>query len=89
MTDEQRVEYMAKLLGGYTQEQLQVAFNQVVNPDDWRAPICARVPLDKFNGPLIKFAIEFYTATMPTFVACGDKILVTADGYRKGPAGDH
>lgn len=93
MTDQQRADFAAKLLGGYTHEQLTAAFDTVCDPKDWRAPIRGQVPLAEFNGPLLTKAIVFFTSTEPRFVTVdapsGTVVLVIADGYRQGPAGDH
>ena len=88
MTENQTQQFMKTIMGGYTEEQLQDAFNKVKNPDDWKAPIKATVEVE---GPeeveLICFAVNFYTATPCD--ACDEpdgKATFTAPGYRRGPA---
>lgn len=76
--------------------RLRAAFDAVADRADWRAPInvLVMVPADvlaEFRA-LISEAVEFYTATEPTFHAWdrhGDQVEVRvgAVGYRNGPAG--
>lgn len=91
---------MAKTYTGYTQEQLENAFKLVQNKEHWKNPINAYCTTDEAKP--VAAAITYFTATIPTFnficildeddgrFKAGDSILkVRADGYRKGPAGDH
>ena len=74
----------------YTQAALQKAFNSIANPSDWRAPICAKLPVTPTDFELVRQAIMHFTATTPMFKAVGDgrhQIQVNAIGYRQGPAG--
>jgi hypothetical protein len=83
-------EYVNTTFRGHTWAELDAAFKKVKNPDDWKAPICALVSADDLT--VVCAAIEFYTATKPkVFVVDLDceEFLVTAAGYRLGPAGDH
>jgi hypothetical protein len=72
----------------FTQDQLESAFAKVRNPRDWRAPISAIVAAEDLTVCFL--AIEYFTATRATVEHLyADKYRLTADGYRKGPAGDH
>jgi hypothetical protein len=65
------------------------AFSQVQDPDDWKAPIDTVVDARQ-DLELVRQAIVYFTATVPTFSDAGDgQVRVQADGYRMGPAGDH
>lgn len=48
--------------------------------------------LDTFRALLAR-AVEYFTATVPAFTEVvgerGVSLRVEADGYRRGPAGDH
>ena len=74
---------------GYTQAQLSDAFDAVANPHDWKAPICVAVPGEHVS--IVVAAIQFYTATEPTIELCisNMRYVITSEGYRNGPAGDH
>jgi len=82
---------------GFTVEELKRAFEHVEDYDDWRNPIDAWVTEAMFL--VTSAAVEFYTGTKLRIVdkavlkrANGDGLStyrVQADGYRKGPAGDH
>ncbi len=77
-----------KVSGGYTREILQDIFTAIQNPKDWKAPIIAEIAPSLEDKVL--HAITFFTATTPTFTVLESGYLkVEADGYRKGPAGDH
>ncbi len=76
---------------------LRTAFELVENPCDWRAPIAKFVTIETLGhaGVTIedvKEAVAFYTATEATvefspFAKAGAGYVVTAKGYRAGPAG--
>lgn len=74
---------------GFTLDELAVTFMRLHDPKDWRAPIADWVP-----GELVMVAvaaIEYYAAT-PVTVTLNTttmQYLLTAIGYRQGPAGDH
>ena len=82
--------------GGFEEADIRAAFEKVADPNDWKGPIEAIIRGEEI--PLVAAAIEFFTAT-PATVAVGNMNLseglgfipyvVTADGYRAGPAGDH
>lgn len=68
-----------------TQKELDRLFGLVCDPNDWKAPINALIDPDDEDG--VEEAIIHFTATIPDFVPEGDKVRVTAEGYRMGPAG--
>ena len=99
MTENQTQEFLKTIMGGYTEEQLQAAFNKVKNPDDWKAAIDT-VVVDETDEELecIKFAVQFYTSTeceltelefekAPEGCDVQRATKVKAVGYRMGPAG--
>jgi len=83
---------------GFSRGELKQAFDNVSDPEDWRAEIDAVV-----LGPQIDVtiaAIDFFTATKPqvslnieddrkTGLLGGQGFRVQCEGYRLGPAGDH
>ena len=74
---------------GYTEEELSKAFDAVANSDDWKDEIAAVMPGEAVT--LVVAAIEFYTATTPKISLNVNtmRYVVTSEGYRRGPAGDH
>lgn len=70
----------------FSREELQTTFDLVCDQDDWRAPIETIVP-SQVDFARVIHAIEFFTATTPTFTPCSGGVRVTAKGYRAGPAG--
>jgi hypothetical protein len=96
-TQQEAIEEML-VLDGYSLEELQDAFDEVCNDNDWKGPIDAQV-IDKTDEELerIKFAVQFFTATKCQIVdmtgveeACDNITRVTkvmAAGYRNGSAG--
>lgn len=78
-----------KISFGYSVAVLEAAFEKVSDPEDWKAPIAASVPGELVS--VVTAAIKFYTATVPT-VSLDTRTmeyLITSEGYRMGPAGDH
>ena len=74
---------------GYTVADLRTVFDAVCDPHDWKGPIAAVCP-----GELVLMtvaAIDFMTATIPqvTLNTTTMQYLITSEGYRQGPAGDH
>jgi hypothetical protein len=70
---------------GFSEQQLQAAFNAVKDRRDWKAPIMATIT--RQHVELVYRAIVFYTATEPTFThLSGEVYRVEAMGYRNGPA---
>jgi hypothetical protein len=73
---------------GYTIAELRVAFERVQDSQHWKNAIRAFCRAEQKE--ITRVAIEFYTATTPTFThASTGWLLVIADGYRRGPAGDN
>jgi hypothetical protein len=75
-------------LTGFTHTQLTEAFERVRNPNDWKAPIFAEIPSTERR--VVQKAIYWFTATVPVFAAVprdAQRLMVTATGYRLGPAG--
>ncbi len=76
---------------GYKVAEIRRAFEALCDPQDWKAPICAWIPHQLFG--LAAVAVEFFTCTELKVVGGPEpltgRILVQADGYRMGPAGDH
>jgi len=74
---------------GYLHSELEAAFNQVRNPDDWKAEIYATMPGEAVN--IAVAAIRFYTATDPEVRLDLNTMTyhVYSIGYRNGPAGDY
>jgi hypothetical protein len=71
---------------GYRQEQLAAAFDRIRNARDWKAPIRAVIPAAE--RPVVEQAVRWFTETAPVFapIQGGDRLEVTAPGYRLGPA---
>ena len=67
-------------------------FDSLADDNDWRGPIDVIVSLEALEAmgglDLIRSAVEFYTATRPTFEydLPGDSVHIRAKGYRAGPA---
>jgi len=76
---------------GYKVSDIRKTFNALCDPNDWRRPIDAWIPHQLFG--IAAAAVEFFTCTELKVVGgpqpLTGKILVHADGYRMGPAGDH
>jgi hypothetical protein len=72
---------------GYTQDQLETAFNAVKNKDQWKGPIEAKVTANELA--LAYWSIVFYTATNPEVSYDEDtgEFHITSEGYWLGPAG--
>ena len=82
------VAYNPERMTGYRMEQLAAAFDRVRHPRDWKAPICAVIPVTE--RPVVEMAVRWFTETVPDFVAAPDavdRLVVSAPGYRLGPAG--
>lgn len=76
----------------YSREQLKEAFDKVCDKTDWKRPIDSVCRSQ--DVPIVADAIQYFTATEAHFdylgVVNGNHMLkVRADGYRRGPAGDH
>jgi hypothetical protein len=73
---------------GYTQDELQAAFDKVKPDSHWKDPINATIRAS--DRDVVEAAIIHFTATEPKFTVEGAYTLrVRAAGYRAGPAGDH
>lgn len=72
---------------------LRAAFDAICNPDDWKAPIVAKVRDDTMLLGLYLESIRFMTATEPDIYITGDTddghkyLTIVSEGYRNGPAG--
>ena len=78
---------------GFTRQALLDAFDVVRDSADWRAPINEEIVIEA-SEDIVRYraAVEFFTATTPTFtpLADGQNVYrVEATGYRMGPAGDN
>lgn len=74
---------------GYPLEQLASAFDRVMNPRDWQAPIRAVIPA--VERDVVEKAVYWFTETVPAFEAAdvaSNRLLVTAPGYRLGRGRD-
>jgi hypothetical protein len=72
----------------FSREELSAAFSKVQNPNHWKDSIYSII--DAKDKEVVARAIPYFTATEPTFTDIGNgQLLVRADGYRRGPAGDH
>ena len=81
-------EYDPKRATGYRLEQLASAFDRVRDPQDWKAPIRAVIPV--VERPIVEKAVLWFTETEPRFEQVPgetDWLIVMAPGYRLGPAG--
>jgi hypothetical protein len=75
-------------LTGFTHAKLTEAFARVCDRADWKGPIFAQIPATERR--VVQQAIYWFTATVPVFAAIprdADHLIVTATGYRLGPAG--
>jgi len=74
---------------GWTRKQLNDAFTRVQNPGDWKAPI--RSKIERNDMDVSRAAIWFFTSTAAVVhdIEGEDAVLILAEGYRAGPAGDH
>jgi hypothetical protein len=75
-------------LTGFTHAKLTEAFERVCDRADWKAPIFAQIPATERR--VVQQAIYWFTATVPVFATIprdAEHLIVTATGYRLGPAG--
>lgn len=83
------MEYDPRRLTGFRLDQLAAAFDRVRNPRDWKAPIKAVIAAGE--RPVVEQAVLWFTQTLPVFEPApgeAERLMVTAPGYRLGPAGD-
>ena len=69
----------------YRFNELASAFDRVMNPRDWKAPIRCLIPADERY--LMEKAIHFFTESAAEFEVApgaGDLLVVKAPGYRSG-----
>ena len=73
----------------HTPDELETIFAKVCAPDDWKAPIEVWCRGEEVMP--IREAIRFFTATEPRVELNPRtmRYLITSEGYRAGPAGDH
>jgi hypothetical protein len=74
---------------GYRLDQLASAFDRVRDPRDWKAPIQSVIPAAERH--VVEKAVLWFTDTVPAFEPApgeADRLVVMAQGYRHGPAGD-
>lgn len=77
--------FVKRLQGGYTQEELQAAFDKVKNPEHWKARINALLEPGE-DMDVIDYAIRYFTGTECWWNTRKDgKIRVRAPGYWAGP----
>lgn len=75
-----------------THTELKRIFELIEDKNHWKNPIAKTIDLNtkEFDGvslEAITDAIEFFTATLPTFTALGHReYRVAAIGYTNGPA---
>lgn len=88
MLTEQQIKEMAET-GNAERARLLPFFEKVHDPADWKAPIRAMVPDTELQS--FKDAIVFFTATEPREERSGipGYVILSSEGYRRGPAGDH
>jgi hypothetical protein len=75
-------------LTGFTHAELTEAFDRVRDRTDWKGPIFAEIPATERR--IVQKAIYWFTATLPVFATLSrdsGRLIVTATGYRLGPAG--
>jgi len=72
---------------GFTADQLRAIFDDVHDPDDWRAPIAVWCAGESVLA--ICESIRFMTGTEPKVALDTTRMryLITSEGYRNGPCG--
>lgn len=69
-----------KLLGGYTQEELQKAFNKITNKTNWKFALKGRIK--KSELAITNHAAIFFAGSpLQVLRDLGDEIIVIGDGY--------
>ena len=79
------VKHNPQMSTGYRLEQLAAAFDRVMHPRDWQAPIRSVIPAEERE--LVAKAVLWFTDTAPEFRAVpgeSDRLMITAPGYRAG-----
>lgn len=77
---------------GFKVSELKEVFDAIRNQKDWKAEINAWCYGEEVSA--ITAAIQYFTCTTPEFhlhipPTGALRYVYHADGYRKGPAGDH
>jgi hypothetical protein len=70
---------------GFRFHELAAAFDRVMDPRDWQAPIRSVIPATERQ--LVEKAVRCFTQTAATFEAAPgelDHLVITAPGYRLG-----
>jgi len=73
---------------GYRLDELAGAFDRVMNPRDWQAPIRSVIPSTERH--VVEKAVLWFTDTVPAFEAAPggpEQLVITAPGYRLGRDG--
>jgi hypothetical protein len=68
---------------GFRLDQLASAFDRVMNPRDWKAPIRSVIPAEERQ--VVEKAVLWFTRARPDFIELPGKparLVVTAPGYR-------
>jgi hypothetical protein len=78
----------SKPMLGFRPDQLAAAFDRVRDHHDWKAPICATIPVSERT--VVAAAVQWFTGTTAEFFEVPDspgRLLVEARGQRLGPSG--
>lgn len=78
------VSYDPESSTGYRLDQLAAAFDRVMNPRDWQAPIRSVIPAEARH--VVEHAVRWFTETDPAFEPVPgetDRLVITAPGYRR------
>jgi hypothetical protein len=69
MTETEKAAWIANMMGGYTQAELEAAFALVAPKPNWKMPIDAKLSKSTTVAEIakIKFAIMFFTGSEATF----------------------
>ncbi len=62
--------YNPRVATGYRLEELAEAFDRVMNPRDWMAPIRSEIPAAQRE--VVEQAVVWFTETVPVFVTIRD-----------------
>jgi hypothetical protein len=82
---EQIDKWLEAAKGGYTTEELNAAFDQVADPENWKMPISADIPAD-CDIKLIDHAVTFFAGCMAEIIEIRDAEGMLA-GYHVEAAG--
>ena len=74
-------EWTERMMGGYTEAQLEAAFALVSNPENWKLPINMRVTAECPPSQIAR-AVTFYTGSVAEITSHADgSHTVVAAGY--------